>query len=280
MDMLVSTDWLADNLATVRVLDASAHLPAAGRDPAAEFAEAHIPGAGFLGLPSLKDETSPVPAALPRADQFAERMAELGVNPGDRVVLYDDSMLRSAARAWFVFRMFCWSDVAVLDGGLSKWKAEGRSLESGAAEFDRTNVPAPSPDAGCVRYKEDMLANVRSRAEQVVDARDRERFTGESDDAVHGLAGGHIPDARHLFFRTLLREDGTFKSRDELRLLFDEAGIDLGRPLVASCGSGMTASVLLFAAQLIGKRDGALYDGSWSEWGADPATPKETGAAQ
>jgi thiosulfate/3-mercaptopyruvate sulfurtransferase len=280
MDMLVSTDWLAQNLATVTVLDASKHLDSAGRNARAEFAQGHIPGARFLNLASLKDDASPVPAALPTAEQFAERLAALGVEDGSRVVLYDDSVLRTAARAWFVFRMFGWDDVAVLDGGLEKWRAEGHTLEAGADEPRPAPMETHRADTARVRTKADMLANIASRAEQVLDARDAGRFTGAEEDTVHDLPGGHIPGARQLHFRAVLNDDGTFKRGDELRAAFQQAGIDLDRPVATTCGSGVTASVLLFALELLGKYDTALYDGSWSEWGADPATPKETGPAR
>lgn len=281
MDSLVSTDWLADALGApgLRVIDASAHLPAAGRDPRAEFAAGHIPGARFLDLPSFKDEASPVPNALPTAEQFAARMALLGIAPGDRVVIYDDSDVKTSARAWFILRMYGVQALAILDGGLARWTAEGRPLEGG----ESAPVPVPAEisrgDWSNVRSKAQMLDNIATGAEQVIDARDGGRFRGETGDAVHGLPGGHIPGSRNLFFRDLYRDDGTFRSAGELRAAFARAGIDLSRPIATTCGSGVTASVLLFALHLLGIEDAALYDGSWSEWGADPATPKETGAA-
>jgi thiosulfate/3-mercaptopyruvate sulfurtransferase len=279
MDSLVSTQWLAAHLGEpdLVVLDASKHLPDAARDAHAEFAAAHIPGARFLDLPSLHDPEAPVGNTLPTRAQFSARAAALGIAPTSRIVLYDDSAIASAARGWFIFRLFGLSEVAVLDGGWAKWLAEGRAVESGEAEAQATNFTAPEP-AQRVRTKSDMLANLETRAEQVVDARDAARFLGTSADTVHGLEGGHIPGARNLFFRDLFLADGTYKSPEELRRAFRAAGLDLERPITASCGSGMTASVLLFALHLAGIGDAALYDGSWSEWGADPATSKETGA--
>ncbi len=280
MDSLVSTDWLAGELGAddLVVLDASAHLPAAGRDTRAEFEAGHIPGARFLDLASLKDAGSPVPNALPTAGQFAARMGALGVSPTHRVVLYDDSAVKTSARAWFTVRMNGVGKVAILNGGLSKWKAEGRSLESGAPAPAPAEYPVRDADWDRVRAKPDMLANIERRAEQVLDARDAARFSGETADTVHNLAGGHIPGSRNLPFGELFRPDGTYQDTRALRSAFEAAGIDPAKPIVTTCGSGVTASALLFALHLLGHEDGALYDGSWSEWGADPATPKETGA--
>lgn len=282
MEILVTSVWLAQSLddPDLVILDASAHLPDAERDPLAEFTASHIKGARFLDLPSMNDETSPVPAALPRADQFENRVRELGVSADDRIVLYDDSKLRSSARAHFICRMFGLKNVAILDGGFAKWRAEGRPVESGTAAITPSEFAVPRDDRSRVRSKAEMLANISSAAEQVVDARDAMRFSGETADTVHNLAGGHVPGAINLPFPQVLNADGTFKRGDELRTAFEAAGIDLTAPVTGSCGSGVTASVLLFALELLGKHDTALYDGSWSEWGADPDTPKEIGASR
>jgi thiosulfate/3-mercaptopyruvate sulfurtransferase len=281
MDNLVSTQWLAENLGApgLVVVDASAHLPDAGRDARAEFEAAHIPGARFLDLDTLKDFDSPVPAALPTDEQFAVRMAEIGVRDGDRIVIYDDSGVKTSARAWFILRMHGMNSIALLDGGLGKWRSEGRVLESGSSRGGSGRV-SPSHGTGTVRSKAQMLANIESGAEQVLDARGAGRFTGAEPELRPGMPSGHIPGSRNLPFGQVLNADGTFKDEEGLRAAFAEAGIDLARPVVTTCGSGVTASVLLFALNLLGKGDTALYDGSWSEWGADPATPKATGPAQ
>ena len=280
MDDLVSTDWLAERLSEpgLVVIDASAHLPDAGRDARGEFAATHIPGARFLDLDTLKDFGSPVPAALPTAAQFAARMAEIGVRDGDRVVIYDDSGVKTSARAWFIFRLHGMREVALLDGGFGKWRAEGRPTESGAEVFDSGGV-TPAPGPGTVRSKAEILANVGSGEEQLLDARGTGRFTGAEPEFRPGMPSGHIPGSRNLPFGGVLNADGTFKDAAGLRQAFADAGIALERPVVTTCGSGVTASVLLFAMHLLGKEDVALYDGSWSEWGADPDTPKATGPA-
>lgn len=277
MDRLVSTDWLAENrtCADLVVLDATMHLPGSERDARAEYLAAHIPGARFLDLASFVDEGSAVPKALPGAAQFAARMGELGIAPGNRIVLYDDSAIKSAARAWFILDHFGMDQVAILDGGFAKWQAEGRDTTEGQEPFEPSDYPLPSARRA-VRTKRDMLANCGCDAEQVVDARDAERFAGAPDSGSQG----HIPGAANVHFPRLFREDGTWKGAAELRSEFEEAGLDLDRPVTASCNSGMTACVLLFGMALAGKDDAALYDGSWMEWGSDPATPKESGPGQ
>jgi thiosulfate/3-mercaptopyruvate sulfurtransferase len=275
---LVSTEWLAAHCDApgLAVLDASHHLPAAGRDAAAEFAAGHIPPARFLGLGSLVDSGSPVPAALPTPDQLAARLALLGVHPEDAIVLYDDSAIRTAARAWFMLVAAGWNKVAILDGGLAKWRGEGRPLATGAAR-DAAVTPARLAPLRWVRSKDEMLANLDHRREQVLDARSADRVYGTGTDPVHGLPMGRIPGSGNLPYTEVFNPDGTYKSPDAIRAAFAAAGVDLARPVTATCGSGVTGSVLLFALHLIGKQDTALYDGSWAEWGADPATPKAQG---
>ncbi len=275
---LVSPEWLAANLDApgLAVLDASYHLPAAARDAGGEFAAAHIPGARFLGLASLFDAGSPVPYAFPTPAQLADRLASLGVAAGDAIVIYDDSAIRTAARAWFVLTASGRANVAILDGGLARWREQGGALQSGAADIAPA-APAPFTASDRVRTKADMLANLGTRAAQVLDARSADRVYGSGIDPVHGGQNGRIPGALNLPFTAVLNADGTYKTPAELRAAFEGAGVDLSSPLTATCGSGVTASVLLFALHLIGVKDAALYDGSWSEWSADPATPKQQG---
>lgn len=275
---LVPCDWLAARLATpgLAVLDASRHLPAANRDPRAEFAAAHIPGARFLDLAALVDESSPVPQALPRPAQLAEHLAALGVAPGDAIILYDDSAVRTAARAWFMLTACGWDKVAILDGGLARWRAEGLPLESGTPAPEAA-APATLAAPRDVRSKADMLANLERPAEQVVDARSADRVFGTGTDPVHGGPMGRIPGSLNVPYTALFAEDGTYRPPEQLRAAFEAAGVDLSRPVTTTCGSGVTASVLLFALHLLGKHDTALYDGSWSEWGSDPDTPKQQG---
>jgi thiosulfate/3-mercaptopyruvate sulfurtransferase len=280
MDSLVTTEWLANEMGAsdLRIVDASWHMPASGRNGLEEYLAGHIPGAVFMDLADLVDTASPVDNTLPPPEKFASRMQSLGLGDGSRIVIYDDSAVKTAARAWFMLKLFGAHDVAILDGGIAKWKAEGRPLAEGRETLRHRHFTAWQED-GKVRTKEQMLANVASGAEQVLDARGAARFTGEEADPRPNIAAGHIPGARNLPYSELFNADGTFKDKAGLAAAFAGAGIDLAKPVVTSCGSGVTACVLLFGMHLLGKEDGKLYDGSWTEWGADPATPKELGAA-
>jgi len=277
MQDLVSTAWLAGELGApdLVVLDASWHMPAAERDARADYETRHIPGARLFDIDALSDAAVSAPHMLPPADAFGSAMGELGVGSGDRIVIYDDSVLHTSARAWFMLRHFGARQVAILDGGLAKWLGEGRPTEGGypprrAARFDPVERP------GEVVNKDEVR---RGTGLPLVDARGAGRFTGEEADPRPGVAPGHIPGARNLPYAALYREDGTFCSEGELRAAFAQAGVDPARPFVASCGSGVTANSLIFAAHLLGNDRTRLYDGSWSEWGADIDTPKELGPA-
>lgn len=270
---IVSTAWLADNLANpdVVILDGSWHLPAEKRDPRAEYAAAHIPGARFFDIDKTADQASHLPHMLPAAASFAASMALLGVGEGDAVVVYDASApgIMSAARVWWTLRTFGHDNVAVLDGGFKKWKAEGRPVTADAP-LPRTQKVFPARlRPSLVRNLEDMKAIVTSRSSQIADARGAGRFAGRDPEPRPGLRSGHMPGAHNVPFNTLLQADGTLKPAAELRAAFQSAGIDITKPIVTSCGSGVTAAVLSLALAILGKAEHGLYDGSWSEWGQE-----------
>ena len=280
MESLVSTDWLERELgaADLRVIDSTLFLPGEPRDARAEYEGEHIPGAVFLDIEEVSDSSNPSPHMLPSEAKFASRMASLGLRDGQRFVVYDNSPLHSSARAWWMLRSFGAHYVAILDGGLQKWKAEGRRLESGRPQVRHGHF-SPRLDERTVADKKAVTGLIGAGSHEIVDARGAGRFTGEEPEPRAGLASGHIPGSRNLPQGRLFEADNRWKTGEGLRAAFDEAGVDLGKPMVATCGSGITACVLLFGAHLLGKEDMRLYDGSWSEWGADPATPKATGAA-
>ena len=274
MEALVTTQWLHEHLGEpdLRIVDSSWHMPASGRSGREEYLAAHIPGAIFLDIDALSDRSNPAPHMLPSPQEFGAAMERLGIGRDDRIIVYDNSPLRTAARGWFMLRHFGAGQVAILDGGLQKWLAEGRPVESGEGAGGRADFAAAPRTR--IATKEEILAGVDA---PLLDARGRPRFEGSEPDPRPGVAAGHIPGARNLPFAALYEADGTFRDREALAALFAEAGIDPKRPFIASCGSGVTACSLIFAAHLLGNDSGRLYDGSWSEYGADPATPKEVG---
>jgi thiosulfate/3-mercaptopyruvate sulfurtransferase len=280
MDTLVSTGWLAGELHApdLRVIDATFFLPTDTRDARVEYEAEHIPGAVFFDLDAVADPAHAAPHMAPPEHIFASRMQALGLGDGNRFVVYDNSPLHSAARAWWMLKHFGARHVAVLDGGLAKWKAEGRAVESGEPQLRHGHF-TPRFDPGSVVDKQQVLSLVGAQSHAIVDARGAARFSGAEGEPRPGMASGHIPGSRNLPQGSLFNADNTMKQEEALRAAFAGAGVDLNKPLVATCGSGITACVLLLGAHLLGKEDAQLYDGSWSEWGADPATPKATGAA-
>jgi thiosulfate/3-mercaptopyruvate sulfurtransferase len=276
MDSLVSTDRLAQHLGEpdLVVVDSSWHMPASGRSGRDEYRAAHIPGARFLDIDAVSDRSHPAPHMLPSAAEFSTAMEALGVGREDRIVVYDNSPLRTAARGWFMLRHFGAEQVSILDGGFQRWLAEGRPTDSSEPAPRTVRFDAVERDE--IVTKQQLLGRA---CNPWVDARGKPRFEGTEPDPRPGVAAGHAPGARNLPFAALYRDDGRFKPPEEIRRLFEEAGVDPARPFVARCGSGVTANSLIFAAHLLGNDQGRLYDGSWSEWGADPATPKVLGPA-
>ena len=277
---LVSTAWLAKHLKDpdLRILDASWYLPDAGRDAKAEYEAAHIPGARFFDIDEISDARSELPHMAPPIEKFMSRMRAMGVGDGHQVVIYDGAGLLSAARVWWLFRLMGQRDVAVLDGGLPKWVAEGHETE---------DMPPILRDRHMtVRFQNQLVRDVTQVAQasklgtpQIVDARAPARFRGDAPEPREGLRAGHIPKARNVHYESLLNDDKTMKTPDETRKLFEAGGVDLDKPIITSCGSGVTAAILALALERMGHNDWSLYDGSWTEWGMYPTVPIATGDA-
>ena len=275
---LVSTGWLADHLKDpdLRILDGSWFLPASGRDPKAEYAAAHIPGARFFDIDDISDHRSALPHMVPPVEKFMSRLRAMGVGDGHQVVVYDGMGRFSAARVWWMFRLMGQDNIAVLDGGLPKWVSEGHPVE---------DMPPLIRDRHMtVRRQNSMVKDVTQVAAasklgdyEIVDARAADRFRGDAPEPREGLRSGHIPASKNLPFADLLNADQTMKSPVSIRAAFEAAKVDLGKPVITSCGSGVTAAILSLALERIGKTDHALYDGSWTEWGAFPTLPIATG---
>ena len=273
-EALVSTEWLAAHLDApdIRVIDGSWYLPGAKRDARQDYEDAHIPGAIFLDIEELSDKNSPYPHMLPPSEMFSSRMRKLGLGDGLRLIVYDGAGIYSAPRVWWMFRAMGHRDVAVLDGGLPKWRREGRPLNSEPPRL-RERHATIRMDRTLIRDVDQIAANLQSKAEQILDARSQGRFLGREAEPRPNLRGGHVPAALNLPFDRLVKSDGTMRDRAALRAAFETAGIALDKPIVTMCGSGVTAAILSLGLAVIGHQRNSLYDGSWAEWGSRQDLP-------
>ncbi len=274
---LVSTDWLAEHLRdrNLAVVDGSYPLPGQKGDVAAEYRAGHIPGAVFFDIDAVSDDSTELPHMLPGPTQFGEAASALGIGDGDTIVVYDSTGLYSAARVWWTFRLFGAENVLILDGGLPKWKAEGRPLEQGGSKREPKKFKAEM-NVGAVAMLADVRMALTDDSVQVVDARSAERFSGKAPEPRPGLRSGHMPRSFNVPFAKLI-ENGHLAPRPRIEKAFKDAGVDLDKPIITTCGSGLTAAILTFALDAVGKEAKGLYDGSWTEWGGRPDLPVERG---
>jgi thiosulfate/3-mercaptopyruvate sulfurtransferase len=273
-DPLVSTEWLNQHLDApdIRIVDATWFMPAEGRDAKAEYAALHIPRAVFFDIEEISDSDNPLPHMLPSPTKFSVRVRKLGLGDGLKIIVYDNNKLAASARVWWMFRAMGHEDVAVLDGGLQKWQAEGRPVDDMPVRPSERHF-TPRANSFLLRDLDQMRANLTSKREQVVDTRSAARFSGSVAEPRPGLKAGHIPGAVNVPVSDLLAADGTLKDEQALTALFSAAGVDLEKPITTSCGSGVSAAVATLALARLGRGDVALYDGSWTEWGSRPDTP-------
>ena len=271
---LVSTSWLTENInnPNIRIFDSSWHMPNAGRNAKAEYDNAHIAGALFFDVDEIADTENSLPHMMPSEEKMAVRLRSLGISNSDHIIMYDNSVDLSATRGWYMFKTFGHEKVSVLDGGLTKWVSEGQPVTDDITIFAKSHYIA-SKDENATRSVEQLIKNVTSKNEQVIDARSNGRFLGTEPEPRTTLKSGRIPNSFNVPFNTLFNDDKTFKSPNDIKEIFLNSGADLNKPIVTSCGSGITACTLLFALELIGQDNKSLYDGSWTEWGSHPDTP-------